>query len=78
VLDCDIETHGVARRTARAVFNEWMRVIHPEDVEAVARTVTDAVHRAQHYTVDYRICLPDAQQRWVRVHGQPTRNQPGV
>jgi len=41
--------------------------IHPDDIDAVNKAVNDALTNNSHYSIEYRIKLPDDQQKYV--HG---------
>ncbi|MEX0887396.1 MAG: PAS domain-containing sensor histidine kinase [Phycisphaeraceae bacterium] len=45
-------------------------LIHPEDLPHVRRIVDDAVAQRVPFYVEYRICRPDGEERWVGEHGR--------
>lgn len=44
--------------------------IHSDDLDAVNKAVMDAINHCGHYSIDYRINLPDGQQKHVHGRGQ--------
>ncbi len=44
--------------------------IHPEDRDAVDRTVRGAVEGRSAFVVEYRVVLPDGTQRWIAARGR--------
>src|SRR5688572_24738446 len=50
--------------------SHYAELIHPDDREATAREILDAVSRKQPYSVEYRIIRKDATIRSVRDSGQ--------
>ncbi len=52
--------------------DDWLRSIHPDDRERVART-----RRREDYDQQYRIVRPDGSVRWIHDRAFPVRNQSG-
>jgi PAS domain S-box-containing protein len=50
--------------------SHYAELIHPDDREATAHEILDAVSRKQPYSVEYRIIHKDATIRWVHDRGQ--------
>lgn len=55
----------------------YASVIHPDDRDAVERTVTGAIAAGRHFVVDYRIVTARGETRWVYEQGQPVRSESG-
>jgi len=61
----------------RNACRSFASVIHPEDCEAVERTVEDAVARGRPFAMEYRIRRGDGTERWVLERGQLVRGNDG-
>jgi PAS domain S-box-containing protein len=48
--------------------NTFLNYIHPEDLENVSHSINEALNRKP-YNIDYRIILPDGEERVVYSHG---------
>jgi PAS domain S-box-containing protein len=70
------EVFGLAGR--RATGEEFMRLIHPDDVVNVRDSVRNAMSARPmaSYTVQFRVRRPDDGERWVESHGMPL-TEPG-
>lgn len=51
--------------------------VHPEDREALSRTLTRAVESEGHYETEYRVVLPDGGLRWIASRGRVELNDAG-
>jgi PAS domain S-box-containing protein len=51
-------------------FESFFKVIHPEDQEAVRRSVEQALQTRENLRVDYRLVLPNGQIRWIGARGR--------
>ncbi len=58
-------------------FGNWLKLLHPEDRERAKRVSLDSVKDGSPYTIEYRVCLPDGQVRWLCAHGLPVRDPSG-
>jgi PAS domain S-box-containing protein len=61
----------------QALGNGWMRVPHPEDVEAMAISWSHSITTGDPYDIEYRIRLADGSYRWMRSRAFPRRNDQG-
>jgi PAS domain S-box-containing protein len=68
---------GLDPRTT-AASRELATRLHPEDREAAARTIDDAVREKRAYEMDVRVVRPDGSIRHVHVRGQPVLDQTGA
>ncbi len=48
----------------------WLRIMHPEDQDAMGRGYLDAIERGSSWQGEYRVLHPDG--RWVWVHDETT------
>ena len=54
----------------RIDLNGYLQKLHPEDREAVSRTLAKAVACDGHYETEYRLLLPDGGIRWIASRGR--------
>ncbi len=89
---CRNDEHGTMEIVSRGVFDltgyrpqdlvnnekvSWASLIHPEDLAAVEREVSQAAARQQYFRVAYRIICADEQVRWVWEQGKGVVNSAG-
>ena len=64
------DMHGFPRGTFNGKFDEWVRVLHPEDMERTKATALGAVrNRTPDYDIEYRAIRPDGSVCWVAGRG---------
>lgn len=56
---------------------EWLRVIHPEDLEAVHESIQITCQTGADYHMQYRVVLPDGSIRWLESQGKGLRDGEG-
>ena len=56
--------------TADVTFEDFLGVVHPEDVDRVRGLVTKAVASGSEFADEYRIILPGGDVRWIAARGQ--------
>lgn len=61
--------HGLEPGTFAGTFEAYRHDIHPEDKEALLRTVQESLAAGRPHQVEYRIVLPNGRVRWVAGHG---------
>jgi PAS domain S-box-containing protein len=69
--------HGLPHGTFGGTFEAHLQVIHPEDREHVARTITASIESGQPYQIEYRIVRPDGSVRSIRERGRAFRDTRG-
>ncbi|MEN3951731.1 PAS domain S-box protein [Iodidimonas sp. SYSU 1G8] len=57
--------------------NDWMRLVHPEDKESLARSVTDALRGEASYDLEARVVRDDGRLLHLRILGEVTRDAAG-
>jgi PAS domain S-box-containing protein len=65
--------HGVNPETFELTFENFMRLVHPEDVTRVRQAVADALERDAPYDIEFRIVRPDGKGAWVFTNGTVDR-----
>jgi signal transduction histidine kinase len=56
----------------------WWQRIHPDDREAIAASIQQALREKGEYVNDYRILLPDGRLKYIRGIGHPVFNDAGA
>lgn len=62
-------------------FDTWIQQLHPDDRPHATAAVQQALQDSQDFSIEYRIALPNGNERWIEAHGhmivnsqqQPTR-----
>ena len=57
-------------KSERIDLNGYLQKLHPDDRDAVSRTLAKAVESDGHYETEYRVVLPDGQLRWIASRGR--------
>jgi PAS domain S-box-containing protein len=52
------------------MLDAFMDRMHPEDRPVVQARIDDAVRQRDGYAADYRVLLPDGQERWIAARGE--------
>jgi PAS domain S-box-containing protein len=50
-------------------YETWVSLLHPEDRDAVVRTVEEAVRTLQPYEIEHRVIWPDGSVHWLQGRG---------
>jgi PAS domain S-box-containing protein len=59
-------------------MEDWMRLIHPDDVEAMVAHRQQVIDgKAKNFDIDFRIVRPDGLVRYVEAHGFLVRDETG-
>jgi PAS domain S-box-containing protein len=69
--------YGYGPGSCSASYDAWLKAIHPEDRETVAQTVGEAAAQGRAIAVEWRVNLPEGQERWLMSRGQPQRDAEG-
>jgi len=72
--------HGVNPDTFEVTLENFLRLIHPDDVAQVQQAIQDALEKDAPYDIEFRIVRPDGREAWVytnatveRENGRPVR-----
>ena len=58
-----------------ATREECLARIHPDDIDAVYKAINDSLENTDKYSIEYRINMPDGQQRYVHGMGKVERDR---
>ena len=68
-----------ARAAAGAPLAEYLKTLHPDDVQAVQLEVDRALaDGGEEFSSEYRVIKPDDSVRWIFAHGRVLRDAQGV
>lgn len=72
--------HGVKPASFEATFDNFIRLIHPEDVARVRQAIQDTLEKDTPFDIEFRIIRPDGKEAWLfsnatveRRDGRPIR-----
>ena len=69
--------HGLAPGTFGGTFDDYLRVIHPDDKAYVLRSLAKSIEEDTEHDIEYRIVLPNREIRWVEGRGEVMRDASG-
>ncbi|MCD1294104.1 histidine kinase [Methanocella sp. CWC-04] len=58
-------------------FESFYNIIHPDDREIVKKSVNDAIYSDRPFNIDFRIILPDGEERIIHGQGEVTYDDHG-
>ena len=80
-LDWDehmFEIYGITAKDFGGTMQDWLRLIHPDDIEAMTSHRQEVVDgTAKHFDTEFRIVRPDGAVRSVEAHGFLVRDHHG-
>lgn len=62
------------RKSKPLDFNSYQKLIHPDDLEHVLKTINDTVTKGTQYSVQHRILRLDGAVRWIEALGKVFRD----
>ncbi len=71
------EIYGLQHLGRPATYPDWRAIIHPDDLERVEDQVQRSLAGEAPLCVEFRVCRPDGEQRWVQTFAQVQRNRAG-
>jgi PAS domain S-box-containing protein len=69
---------GLDPKTSVASFDLWRNFIHPDDLQTVDDTFSEAVRNGIPLFNDYRIVLSSGETRWINAIGKTSRNKNNI
>lgn len=62
--------YGITESTFRLSYQEWLNFVHPEDRDAVFRSVEHALKGLKDHDLEFRTVPPDGSLRWLAGRGK--------
>ena len=69
---------GLEAKAFTTTYHDFLNAIHPEDRDAVKKTITQAIKTTSNYTIQYRITHPDLSVHWLHEKGKVFKNPNGI
>jgi len=73
-----LQLYGLEGVASADVYEAWQQSLHPDDRDRVLAEVSDAVAGQSGYSTQFRIIMPDGQQRDIEAHGVVQRAADGT
>lgn len=73
-----IELFGYDAATFDRSIDAFNARLHPDDVDRVGVLLGRAIETVGEYSAEYRVVLPDGQQRWVAARGRALADESGA
>jgi PAS domain S-box-containing protein len=71
------QLYGLDLEVARADFNTFRQVVHPEDLKAVEAHMRKVLEERKPFSNDYRVVWPNGEVHWIQAHGSFDLNAQG-
>ncbi|UBF29211.1 PAS domain S-box protein [Kovacikia minuta CCNUW1] len=71
------EIHGMAPGSFGGTFDEFLRIVHPQDRAEVTREIAHAIETGTDYDIEFRILWADGSVHWILGKGLTLRNSAG-
>jgi PAS domain S-box-containing protein len=68
---------GLDPRTAKASFEAWRKILHPDDRMATEQQIEAAIRNRTPLIIEYRIVMPTGEVRWLTARGNTTYDANG-
>jgi PAS domain S-box-containing protein len=69
--------HGLAPGSFGGSFEEFIRLIHPEDRELLQQAVSKAIEQGTNYNIEFRVVWPDGSIHWMEGKGRAFQDETG-
>lgn len=69
--------YGVPVGSFRGSYQEFVQLVHPDDLDELKRTVEHALAGRTRFSHEYRVVWPDGSLHWVRGEGQAIYDETG-
>lgn len=71
------ELFGVKKGEVTPVYDSWLRILHPEDVEKANLHIMNALTGSSEYDTEFRVIQPGGNVRYIKAYGQVVKDQDG-
>jgi PAS domain S-box-containing protein len=72
------ELFGIKDRSLPAVYNTWLKILHPADVEKANHDIEDAIKNGAKYDTEFRVIHPDGSIKYIKAYGQVVSDKNGM
>jgi PAS domain S-box-containing protein len=69
--------HGLEPAEFASSYEDWSRLLHPDDLPRVEAAIAGAIQADNPYQVEFRTVWPDGTLHWIAVRGQTLRTRGG-
>ena len=69
---------GIEDRQTAPSFEQYLKLVHPDDVDAFSKVVQEAIEQYKSYFIKHRIIRADGSTRWVMGRGDASVDENGV
>ena len=66
--------YGLKPHSCKPSYEEWLKVIHPEDRSKTEQVLQEAVLCGSSYNTEWRVKLSDGRERWLMSRGRPLKD----
>ena len=66
--------YGLKPLNCKPSYEEWLKVIHPDDRSKTEQVLQEAVLRGSSYNTEWRVKLSDGRERWLMSRGRPLKD----
>lgn len=71
------ELYGVKRDDLPPVYDSWLKILHPDDIEKTNLTIGKAISDGTEYSTEFRVIHPDGTVKHIKAFGQVVRGENG-
>jgi PAS domain S-box-containing protein len=71
------QMHGIKKGSFNGTYEQYLKLIHPEDQDKINSLVQQALHNDKPYQLELRAVLPNGEVRWLAASAQVFRDQLG-
>ncbi|HKQ99547.1 MAG TPA: PAS domain S-box protein, partial [Pyrinomonadaceae bacterium] len=69
--------HGLEPGETIGTFEEFSRLVHPEDREPLQQAITRAIEQGTDYNLEFRVVWPDGSVHWIEGKGRAFHDETG-
>jgi two-component system sensor histidine kinase/response regulator len=71
------ELYGVNREDLLPVYDSWLKILHPDDIEKTNLTIEKAISDGTEYSTEFRVIHPDGSVKYIKAFGQVIKGENG-
>lgn len=69
--------YGVQQGEYPPVYESWLKMLHPDDVQSADQTIKAALRGENDYNTEFRVLLSDGSVRYIKSYGHVVRDELG-